>query len=125
MSIFQFLASDKTLKEVENIYKGYLNDIEIKNSGYQFCGYEKDYSNKEFFSGLDWAYTDSRANQLINYLRNQLESLEEIEIWSIWVDANEAASIKSVNINDLCIEDLELLNTADGFEKPKCLIIKR
>lgn len=119
------MASDKPLREVENIYKGYLDDIEIKNSGYHFCGYEKDYSNKKYFSGLDWVYTESRANQLIDYLRSQLETLEEIEIWSIWVDDYEAASIKSVNINGLCIEDLEFLNTADGFEKPKCLIIKR
>lgn len=125
MSIFQFLASDRSLKEVENLYKGYLHDIEIKNSGYLYCGYEKDYSNKRYFSNLDWRYTETRAKELIDYLKGQLEILDEIEIWSIWVDDNEAASINSVNINELSIQDLEFLDSANGFDKPKCLIVKR
>lgn len=122
MSRFQFLASDKPLKEIKNLYEGYLNEIEIKNNMYYSCEYEKEYSDKKYFSELQWRYTEARAKELIEYLKEQLKDLDEIEIWNIWLDDNGLESIKSVNITELSVQDLEFLNSSD---KPACLIINK
>lgn len=162
MSVFQFLASNKVLDEIENQYVEYisineaikgnieiegfiLNDIkidrdeknimifdsedhleelEIKNNMYYSSKYAKEYSNKQYFSQLYGRYTKSRAKQLHDYLANQLKDINEMEIWSIWLDEHKLASIKSININELSIEDLEFLDISKGYEKPKCLLVK-
>ena len=163
MSSFQFLASNKLLKEVKNPYieiisinealrrnmrieeslmnninidrdkemllffdsEEHLGEMEIKNVMYYSSRYAEEYSNKQYFSELSWDYTEARAKQLVEYLKEQMNSLDEIEIWSIWLDEHKSASIKSVHINELSITDLEFLNLLKGYETPKCLIIKR
>jgi hypothetical protein len=163
MSLFQFLASDKLLKEVKNPYiefisikealkrniklydfimndteidkedkiimvcdsEEYLQEIEINHDMYYSSEYAEEYSNKQYFSELHWHYTEARAKQLVDYLRDQLKSSDEVEIWSIWLDEHKSASIKSINVNELSIADLKFLDTSDGYEKPKCLVIKK
>ena len=163
MSLFQFLASDKSLKEVKNPYiefisineaiernieiadfivnneeidkdiktimicdsEEYLYEIEINKDMYYSSEYAKEYSNKQCFSELKWRYTEVRAKQLIDYLKEQLKNSDEVEIWSIWLDEHKSASIKSINFNELRIEDLEFLDISGGYDKPECLIIKK
>jgi hypothetical protein len=124
MSLFEFLASDKLLKEVKNPYVEFisinealkrilvvadfmmndkifdkdeksimlcvsdehLEEIEIKHDMYYSSEYTKEYSKKQYFSELQWSYTETRAKQLLDYLNEQLISIDEIEIWSIWLD---------------------------------------
>lgn len=162
-SSFQFLASNKLLKEVKNPYveiisinealrrnmeieeslmnninidrdkeillffgsEEHLGEMEINNVMYYSSRYAEEYSNKQYFSELSWDYTEARAKQLVEYLKEQMKSLDEIEIWSIWLDEYKSASIKSIHINELNIRDLEFLDNSEGYEKPKCLIVKR
>lgn len=163
MSLFQFIASDKLLKEVKNPYvefisinealrrnledansmmnneeldkdekiimfcdsEEHLDEIEIKHDMYHSSNYAKEYSNKKYFSELQWRYTEIRAKQLVAYLNEELKDLDEIEIWSIWLDEYKSANIISINIDELSITDLDFLDTSNGYEKPKCLIIKK
>jgi len=103
----------------------HMEEIEINRDMYYSSEYAEKYSNKQYFSELHWIYTGTRAKQLVDYLKEQLNNLDEIEVWSIWLDEYKSPSIKSININELSITDLEFLNTSNGYEKPKCLIIKR
>lgn len=103
----------------------HMGEIEIKHDMYYSSEEAEKYSNKRYFSELHWMYTGTRAKQLVDYLKEQLNNLDEIEVWSIWLDEYKSPSIKSININELSITDLEFLNTSNGYEKPKCLIIKR
>lgn len=161
MSVFQFLASDKTLKEVENPYLEYislnealkrkmdipefivedteidkdeknimvcdseehLEELVITQDMYYSHEYAKEYSNKQHFFELQWRYTKARAHQLANYLIDQLKNVNEIEVWSIWLDEHESASIRTINIKDLTIADLAFLDMSKGFARPACLIV--
>lgn len=163
MSLFQFLASDKLLKEVKNPYielisinqalarniklndfimkdtkldrnkkiilicdsEEHLEEIEINHDMYYSSEYAKKYSKKQYFSELKWRYTEVRSKQLIDYLKEQLEISDEVEVWSIWLEEYKSASIKSININEIDITDLEFLDGSAGYEKPKCLVIKK
>ena len=103
----------------------HLDEIEISNDIYYSLEYAKEYSNKPYFSQLQWRYTKTRAKQIIDYLKEQWEDVNEIEIWDIWLDEHEQADIKSVHISELTLDDLKYLDVLNGYEKPTCLIIKR
>lgn len=117
-----FLASDKPLKEV-SCYEGDSNKIEISNTMYYSASYAKDYSDKKYFSELHWISAKSSARQFINYLKEQMEELNEIEIWNMWLEPYGLASIKSACISELNIHDLEFLDS--GTDTPICLIVKK
>lgn len=123
MSTFLFLACDKPLKEVESSYEGYLNKIEINNNMYYSDSYAKDYSDKKYFSELHWISAKSSARQFIDYLKEQLEELNEIEIWNMWLDPYGPARIKSAYISDLNSHDFEFLDSST--DTPICLIVKK
>ncbi|MBU5425132.1 hypothetical protein KQI41_01800 [Tissierella pigra] len=123
MSVFMFLASDKPLKEVKSSYEGDLNKIEISNNMYYSTSYAKDYSDKKYFSGLHWISAKLSAGQFINYLKEQLEVLNEIEIWNMWLESYGLASIKSVHISEVNINDFEFLD--GSADTPICLIVKK
>lgn len=125
-----FITNDTEIDRNERNIKVYdskehLEEIEINHHMYYSSEYAEKYSKKQYFSELHWRYTGTRAKQLVDYLKEQLNNLDEIEVWSIWLDEYESPSIKSININELSITDLEFLNTSKGYEKAKCLIIKR
>jgi uncharacterized protein YpiB (UPF0302 family) len=125
-SIVNDTESDRNERDIK-VYDSeeHMEEIEINHDMYYSSKYAKKYSNKQYFSELHWAYTGKRAKQLVDYLKEQLNNLDEIEVWSIWLDEYKSPSIKSININELSVTDLEFLNTFKGYEKPKCLIIKR
>jgi hypothetical protein len=161
MSLFQFLASDKLLKEVRNPYvefisindalkrnievddsvmnnenidkdekiimisdsEEHIGEIEIYHDMYYPSIYAKEYSSKKYFSELQWRYTEIRAKQLVDYLKEQLKELDEIEIWSIWLDEHKSANIKSVNVEVLSTTNLDFLD--NGYETPICLVVKK
>lgn len=118
-----FLASDKPLKEVDSSYEGDLNKIEISNNMYYLASYAKGYSDKKYFAELHWISAKSSTRQFINYLREQLEELNEIEIWNMWLDPFGLASIKIAHISELNILDFEFLDIS--ADKPICLIVKK
>lgn len=162
MSLFQFLASDKILEEIENPYvefisvnearernieladfilknskinrdekmimvcdsEEHLDEPEIKHDMYYSHQYAQEYSKKQYFAELKWRYTNERAEQLHDYLIEQFKNVNEIEIWSIWLDDHEAARIRTINIGELTPADLAFLDISKGFVKPECLIVK-
>lgn len=103
----------------------HLDELEIKYDMYYSSEYAKEYSSKQHFSELKWRYTEVRAKQLVDYLIDQLKNVDEIEIWSIWLDDHEVGSIRTINIQELTIADLAFLEFGKGFIRPECLIIKK
>lgn len=100
-----------------------LDELEIKQDMYYSHEYAKEYSGKQHFSQLHWRYTEARAKQLVDYIIDQLRNVDEIEIWSIWLDDREQASIKEINIGELTIKDLAFLDISKGFKKPEGLVV--
>jgi hypothetical protein len=163
MSLFQFLACDKILDEVDNTHVEFisindaiernieiadfiLNDtkknrneknimicdseellyeLEIKSDMYYSSDYAEEYSIKEYFAALNWHFTIDRAKQLYDYLIKQLEDVEEIEIWSIWLDSHESAKTRRIRAKELTVEDLYFLDISKGFKYPECLVITK
>ncbi len=100
-----------------------LYDLEIKEDN-DFIQ-AKTYSNKKYFSYLTLRYTESRAQELINYISKHLEVASDIELWSTWFDEHKAPIIKSCHIATLTVSDLKETIGRSYYERPHCLLVKR
>ncbi|WP_214712880.1 MULTISPECIES: hypothetical protein [unclassified Exiguobacterium] len=162
MSEFQFITSDRLLKEVENPYikflsineaikKGVilpdmltddedldrdekilmnveseeqLDEIEIKRDLYYDVENVEAYSEKPHVVELRWRYSDARAEQLVKYIVDHLETADEVEIWKVWVDEQTKPSVKTIARDELTIDALRFLGDV-GFERPECLRVTK
>lgn len=102
----------------------HLNEIEIINENNMPVGYLKKYTNKKYISSLTWRYTDKRSEVLLQYIKEQLKDVDEIELWNTWMDEKiEELIIREINIRDLTVQ---LIKEAVGnryYKKPSCLKI--
>lgn len=130
IEVDDFVLNHKDIdKDEKNILifdsEEHLGEIEIYHDMYYSSEYAKEYSRKKYFSELQWRYTEIRAKQLVDYLKEQLKEVDEIEIWSIWLDEHESATIKTVNVEELSVTDIEFLDPFKGYGTPIGLIINK
>ena len=102
----------------------HLYEIEIKKENNISMSYISKFTGKQYISSLQWRYTDKRAEELVQYIKGQLRHLDEIELWSIWMDEK----IDEITYLDLNLKELNPLIIKEaigtGFhEKPLCLRI--
>lgn len=100
-----------------------INRKEIRDGGFaddfallQAEGMEDIYSEKKYKVYLEWNYyTVERADQVIEYIRDNLFHTDEVEIWRIWMGAAEKPTIRSkkVPISKLRGEDIRKLEEKD------------
>ena len=73
---------------------------------------------------MEWNYTEGRAQQIINYIRDALEETDTVELWSVWLmdyyEFEERPYIhrKTVPIQDLTIEYIKELDQAEIWNTP-------
>ena len=95
MSVCKFIASDASLSEVAP-RKDYPLEINIDNGTIYDGGADdnyfllsfgavSDYTNKKHAVYLEWNYTDGRAEQILEYIKENLKKTEEIELWHVWL----------------------------------------
>ncbi len=88
------------------------------------------YTVKKHHVYLEWICTEGRAEKVIEYVKNQLEHTDEIEIWHIWM-GNEARSCierRRLSMDDFTPAELMHLADLNVFSEPitqHCLIIRR
>lgn len=92
--------------------------------------FDEIYTQKKFLAYLDWDYTESRAENLIQYIRAHLLDADEIELWHIWLgewfdDATPRIKKHHINIDQLTCLDLERVFSKNSNEFPKCIIVSR
>ncbi len=166
MSLYQFLASSKPIKEKINPYiehlsvndmiargmevpfnlvnhtinpdekiilwcdtEEHMDEIEIlRQEEMPYPDVEK-FTNKPNIATLSWRYTDARAEELIQYLKEALSSdseLFELELWQIWLaDSIDGLKVHEFNVNDLNVSVLREHMGQNHFEHPVCLRILR
>lgn len=150
MSACKFIASDMPLAEFAppqeyplhiDIDKGTIYDGGADNN-YFLTVFESvaDYTDKKYGVSLEWNYTDGRARQIIEYIKNALLKTDSVEFWHIWLDYYEFENRpfihrKVISVDKLTLELVKeidssrLWNTPDKAypERPSfyCLTITR
>ena len=152
MSVCTFIASDFPLKEVSPV-QDYPLEINLDN-GQIYDGDADDnysllpftdvweYSDKKNGVHLEWNYyTEGRANQLIEYLKNALQDTSSVELWHVWLGGSDefedrpVVHRQTISVEELTadyirkIDGAEIWNTPDKMypNRPSfyCLEIKR
>lgn len=79
-------------------------------------GMDDVYSEKKYKVYLEWNYyTEERADQVIEYIRDNLFHTDEVEIWRIWMGTAEKPTIRSkrIPISELKGDDIRQLEEKD------------
>lgn len=100
-----------------------LHDIRISNDNDSI--YAKQYSNKCYYSSMQWVFSDKRAEQLLDYIKAHLITASDIELWNIWLDEYDTPTIKRCPVDDLTVSVVRVFWGQNPYEKPNCLIIHR
>ena len=134
MSTCRFIASNAPLPEFEpsqeypchiNLDSGTIDDGGADDNYFLYNFKDVDlYTDKEYGVYLEWNYTNGRANQIIEYMKNALEETNCIEFWLVWLmdyyEYEERPYIhrKEISINDLTIEDIKKLEHSNIWNQP-------
>lgn len=134
MSVCRLIAADVPLPEwmpsqkypleinvdTGTIYDGGADDNFFLHS----FPYTEDYTGRAYGVSLEWNYTEGRAQQIINYIRDALEETNTVELWSVWLmdyyEFEERPYIhrKTVSIQDLTIEHIKEIDQAEIWNTP-------
>ena len=146
MSVCTFIAADYELEEhfpsqeypvSINIDKGIIDDGNADDNYY--LNYFRDvdlYTDKKYGVYLEWNYTENRAKNIIEYIKDALENTDIVELWHVWLmDVFEYENRPiihkyEISINDLKPEDILKLENSkiwNDINRPTyyCLIIKK
>ncbi|WP_214889514.1 hypothetical protein [Exiguobacterium sp. s142] len=113
---------EKILMHVES--EEQLDEIEVKRELYYAEENVEAYSKKPHVAELRWRYTETRAQQLVDYITDHLKTADEVEIWKVWVDEQTEPSVKTITRDELTIDTLRFLGDI-GFERPECLRVTK
>lgn len=134
MSVCRLIAADVPLPEwvpsqdypleinmdTGTIYDGGADD----NFFLHHFPYTEDYTGRAYGVSLEWNYTEGRAQQITNYIRDALEETNTVELWSVWLmdyyEFEEQPYIhrKTVSIQDLTIEYIKEIDQAEIWNTP-------
>lgn len=95
MSVCTFIASDFPLEEAVperdhlieiNIDDGTIYDGDADDNFFLLPFTDvQEYSVKNYGVRLEWNYTEGRAKQLVEYLKNALQNTSSVELWHVWL----------------------------------------
>ena len=134
MSVCTFIAADIPLQEVApskeypihiDIDKGTIDDGGADDNYYLFSFRDvQDYTDKKYGVYLEWNYTDGRAEQILDYMRNVLKEVEQIEFWKVWLmdyyeyEDSPVIHKRMISIEEMTIQDMKEIDNADIWNKP-------
>ena len=112
MSYFTYIASDYPLPTVERPDRELTIEFDTE-TGVVFDGdfdddfalYPAEYlsdvrTEKKYAVYLEWSYyTEGRAKNIIEYIKENLKHTDEVELWHIWSGAGEIFNVHTKNIS--------------------------
>ncbi len=134
MSICTFIAADIPLQEAApsqeypihiDIDNGIIDDGGVDDNFYLTSFRDVgDYTDKKYGVVLDWNYTDGRAEQILQYMKDALEQAESIELWHVWLmrywEYEESPVIKkrTISIGAMTVRDIRESDDAEIWNSP-------
>ena len=84
-----------------------------------------EYTDKKYGVHLEWNYyTEGRAKQLIEYLKNALQNADSVELWRVWLgvsDEFEDSPVihrQTISVDELTVKHIEEIDHADVWNTP-------
>ena len=85
------------------------------------------YTNKPFIYTLDFEYSELRAKQLLEYLKENISEGHQLELWLIWLDYKQSIQPIICNYEEVSIYDLKQMYDSQDkkYVNHNCIIIER
>ncbi|PKM95616.1 MAG: hypothetical protein CVU84_02095 [Firmicutes bacterium HGW-Firmicutes-1] len=99
----------------------HMHEIEIKQE--ESPSYAEKYTQKKYASELRWIYSEERALQLLDYIKEHLKDSNEVELWDTWMDDEQLATIPHCTFENLSLEDIKNIYGGNFF-KPEYIVIR-
>lgn len=130
IKVADFLLEDESIDRDEEILlysesEEELYELEITNELYFPREYAEEYSNKKYFSEIHGRYSEKRAQELLLYLVKEMKTADEIEVWRVQDDEYMTPEIRTVDVSDLEIRDLNFLDFNRAHTNSICLVIHK
>ena len=83
-----------------------------------------DYTQKRNAVYLEWNYTDGRAKQIIEYIKNALQNTDSIELWHVWrmdyyeFEDRPVIHRRTISISELTTKHIKEIDGADIWNTP-------
>lgn len=86
----------------------------------------KCYTDKTFIYSVTLAYSEERLEHLVRYMRENLKSGNEMEIWSIWLDDKESSDVSKYTYDEITLENIKPIFNfkCEKFTNDICIIFK-
>ena len=135
MSVCTFIASNCPLKEAApvqdypleiNLDNGQIYDGDADDNYFLLPFADvREYSDKKNGVYLEWNYyTEGRAKQLIEYLKNALQNADSVELWRVWLgvsDEFEDSPVihrQTISVDEHTVKHIEEIDHADVWNTP-------
>jgi len=84
-------------------------------------------TNLQYFSSLEWQYTEKRAKRLISLIREHLKKADAAEIWHIWLgtevgERKQEVRGRYVHADELIPDDFEKMVIGGLYD---CIAVRR
>jgi len=99
----------------------HMHEIEIKQEESPL--YTEKYTQKKYVSELRWIYSEERALQLLDYIKEHLNDSNEVELWDTWMDDDQISTIRHCTFENFSLEDIKKIYGGNFF-KPECMIVR-
>ncbi|WP_343209800.1 hypothetical protein [Anaerolentibacter hominis] len=83
------------------------------------------YTSKKYIACLEWKYSERRAEELLDYIREHLQEADELELWSIYLEDHDTPELLKYTLDDLTIEPLRLMFQDSRYTRPRCLRVRK
>ena len=90
---------------------------------------------------MEWNYTDGRAEQILEYIKENLKKTREVELWHVWLmdyyeyEDSPVIHKRTISIEEMTIRDIREWDNSEIWNKPDkqlpdrpsfyCLVITR
>lgn len=108
---------------VEN--KEDLKELVIKNDIYYDVS---EYTSYPFVYEVNFMYSESRAKQLLEYLKENIREGQILELWRVWIDHDEKnIPFSRCNYEQLSLQHLvQMYNwNHEEFKEQNCIVLER
>lgn len=84
------------------------------------------YTSKPFIYSIEFAYTESRAEQLLKYLKENIKKEHIVELWTIWLDEKQNIKPAFYKYDELSIDLIKKIYDTRGVHHAirSCSIIE-
>ena len=88
------------------------------------------YTEKKHRVYIEWSCTKGRSQKIVDYIREQLENTDGIELWHIWMGNEDRPRIRkcTIPIDELTPDDVIELEATDVVSEPQqqyCLVVTK